>query len=231
MALPLTSGLLRAEGFRHGFFGRDGDHDAVAAALGLPPDRLFYLSQVHGTASRVLAGGDDRAEVRKEQGDITLSSAPDLACGVRVADCAPVLLAHPPSGAVAAVHSGWRGTVQGAAAAGVRALAELTRTTPGADVVAAVGPHIGPCCFEVGSDVAAELAGCSSLGAEVVDTSRARPHVDLRRVLEAQLRAAGVAAIDHVAGCTVCDAEHFHSFRRDGPDKSGRMLSAIVAKR
>jgi hypothetical protein len=82
----------------------------------------------------------------------------------------------------------------------------------------------------VGPDVAAELAGCSALGDAVVDATGARPHVDLRRILEAQLRAAGVEEVDHVAGCTVCDAERFHSFRRDGSERSGRMIAAVVPR-
>ena len=99
-------------------------------------------------------------------------------------------------------------------------------------VLAAIGPHIETCCFEVGDDVAAELAAASTQGAAVIERrAGARPHVDLRRVVRAQLVAAGVgdADIDDVAGCTVCDAARFFSYRRDGA-RSGRLLSAIVAR-
>jgi polyphenol oxidase len=246
--------MLAAAGFRHGFFTREGgvspppwdslnfaasvgDDPArvlenvrrAARALGVDHERLYVLSQVHGTASRALTGAEDRDEVVRSEGDITLSRAPGVACGVRSADCVPVLVADRITGAVAAVHSGWRGTVAGAAAAGLAALRELVGG-PG-DLLAAIGPHIAVCCFEVGDDVAAALAGCSSAAAGAVSaTPGRRSHVDLRRIVRAQLEAAGVRPelIDDVPGCTVCEPERFHSFRRDGA-RSGRLLSAIVS--
>ncbi|MDI1479883.1 peptidoglycan editing factor PgeF [Polyangium sp. y55x31] len=251
---PVFSALLDAEGFRHAFFTRSGgvssppwdslnvaaaatgdDPSAVqenirrcAEALGVPLSRLYILSQVHGTDAHILDGTEDREEVVKRLGDITASRTPGVACGVRSADCVPVLLADRQSGAVVAVHSGWRGTVANAAAAGVAVLRTLA---PSPSIVAAVGPHIEPCCFEVGDDVAASLASASDAGDDVVDRSRERAHVDLRRIVRAQLTAAGVepARIDDVRGCTVCDHERYFSYRRDAA-KSGRLLSAIVAR-
>jgi polyphenol oxidase len=251
---PVFSALFDAEGFRHAFFTRAGgvshppfdslnvaaaatgdDPSAVqenirrcAAALGVPLARLYILSQVHGTDAHVFDGSEDREEVVKRLGDITASRTPGVACGVRSADCVPVLLADRRSGAVVAVHSGWRGTVANAAGAGVAVLRALA---PSANIVAAIGPHIEPCCFEVGDDVAASLAGASDAGAHVVDRSRERPHVDLRRIVRAQLTAAGVelSLIDDVRGCTVCDRERYFSYRRDAA-QSGRLLSAIVAR-
>jgi polyphenol oxidase len=253
----LVSPLLSAAGFSHAFFTRRGGVSAppydtlsfavstgdapaavgenlrrAAARLGIPAARLYFLSQVHGVAARVLAGDEDRDAVVREVGDITLSRAPGVGCGVRSADCATLLLADRRSGAVAAVHSGWRGTVQRAAIAAVAALRALAG--PGAELLAAIGPHIEPCCFEVGDDVAQELASCSRLaGAAVLrggDAPGARPHVDLRRILRAQLEEAGLApeALDDVRGCTLCDPTRFFSYRRDG-QRSGRLLSAIVA--
>jgi YfiH family protein len=245
--------LLSAEGFGHAFFTRIGgisaspwdtlniaastgdDPAAVrenirrcAVALGVPMERLYFLSQVHGTDAQVLDGTEDRDEIVKKVGDITASRVSGVACGVRSADCTPVLLADRLSGAVVAVHSGWRGTVANAAAAGVRALYALA---PGASIIAAIGPHIERCCFEVGDDVASSLASASSLGEASIDRSRGRPHVDLRRIVRAQLESAGVepSRIEDVDGCTVCDAERFFSYRRDG-ERSGRLLSAIVAR-
>lgn len=253
IAPRLTSGLLARAGYRHAFFTRQGgvgvapwdtlsfavstgdDAAAVtenraraARALGVGPEALLYLSQVHGVAHRVLRRGEAFEDVVRDVGDITLSADPGVACGIRTADCVPVLLAHVPSGAVAAIHSGWRGTTLDVAAAGVRALRELAGA---GRILGAIGPHIERCCFEVGDDVAAELAAASSLGASVVEREGdARPHVDLRRLVRAQLLAAGLADgdIDDVPGCTVCDAARFFSYRRDGA-RSGRLLSAIVA--
>ena len=100
-----------------------------------------------------------------------------------------------------------------------------------AEIVAAVGPHIEGCCFEVGDDVAAQLAACSSLGERALIRGGARARVDLRRIIHAQLEAAGIAAgaIDDVPGCTVCDRDRFFSYRRDG-QVGGRLLSAIAVR-
>jgi YfiH family protein len=251
----LESTVLREAGFRHAFFTRCGGVSeppwdtlnfaisvgdapesvrrnlAIAAtALGVEPRRLYMLSQVHGTASRVLRGDEDPDETVRSIGDITLSRAPHLACGVRSADCVPVLVADRSSGAALAVHSGWRGTVAGAATAGIAALRLLIEGE--GDLVAAIGPHIASCCFEVGDDVARALAECSSAGdAAVLRQSGAKPRVDLRRIVRAQLEGARLAAdcIDDVRGCTVCEPARFHSYRRDGA-RSGRMLSAIVPR-
>jgi YfiH family protein len=251
MSLALRSALFERSGFSHGFFLRrggvspppweslnfstgTGDDPArvaenllrAARELGLEPDRIRYLSQVHGTEVKVLTGHETREQVLAERGDITASRVPGVGCAVRMADCPAVLLADPEGGAVAAVHSGWRGTVRGACAAGVRALEELGARR----VIAAIGPHIEQCCFEVGEDVAAEIAAASLAGDSVVVRGAGpRPHVDLRRVLEAQLTTLGVDTIDHVRGCTMCDRERFHSYRRDG-EKSGRMMAAIAAR-
>lgn len=252
MTRPLTSPLLASSGFSHGFFTRQGgvspapfdslnaaasvgddptnvrtNVGRAAEALGVHPAKLYYLSQVHGVVAVTLTGSEVPDDVVQLRGDITVSRAPSVACGVRSADCGTLLIGDRVSGAVCAVHSGWRGTVQGAAAAGIAALRELIGDK--GDLVVAVGPLIESCCFEVGDDVASELAACSSRGEEAVDRSREKPHVDLRAILDAQLAAVGVDAIEHVRGCTVCDRERFFSFRRDGK-QSGRLLSAIVAR-
>lgn len=254
-AEALESPLLATGGFAHAFFTRRGGVSAppwdtlnaaastgddpaavrenlarAARRLGVPAARLYFLSQVHGVAARVLEGGEDRDAITREMGDITLSRTSGVGCGVRSADCAPVLVADRRSGAVVAIHSGWRGTVRRAAIEGVAALRRIAGE--GAELIAAIGPHIEACCFEVDEDVAAELAACSTAG--VAATRRAggaRPRVDLRRILRAQLGEAGLtaAAIDDVRGCSVCDAARFFSYRRDG-QRSGRLLSAIVAR-
>lgn len=249
-----ASSLLRAAGFSHAFFTRLGgvskfpldslnvaarvtgdDPDLVrenvrrcAVALGVDSDKLYMLSQVHGTKAIVLSGSENSEEVITREGDITASKVPGVACGVRSADCVCILLGDRSTGAVTAVHSGWVGTVANAARAGVQALRSLAAS---ADIIAAIGPHIEQCCFEVGDDVAEKLAKCSSLGTAVVDRSRAKPHVNLRAIIRAQLIETGVAeaSIDDVPGCTVCRSDRWFSYRRDG-NRSGRLLAAIVAR-
>jgi YfiH family protein len=249
LAQSLSSPLLARAGFRHAFFTRHGgvssdpyatlnfsisvgDREAnvhenlqrAARVLGVEPERLCFLSQVHGRAV-VTLDDDSRSEsTRYLEGDALVTSSPKLACAVRTADCVPILLADRRSGAVGAAHAGWRGAVLGVARAAVYALRELAG--PGAQLIAAIGPHISVRAFEVSSDVASEILS-ASLDPQIVDSSGPKPHVDLRRMLRAELADAGVTEIDDVLGCTVSEPERFFSYRRDGK-ASGRHLSAIV---
>jgi len=249
----IASELLGAAGFRHAFFTRRGgvsegpyeslnfsravgDHAERVAAnvalaaetLGVGPRRVCYLSQVHGVVTHVLGGAETPEQVLELEGDALVSREATLACGVRSADCVPILVADRASGAVAAIHAGWRGVARGAVESGVEALRELS----GADgeLIAAVGPHIRVGAFEVSDDVAAELEAASPVAA-VVERSGAKPHVSLVRIVRGKLRALGLedGAIDDVGGCTVTEPERFFSFRRDGK-VGGRHLSAIVAR-
>ncbi len=212
----LESALLRAAGFRHGFSvrpwdfkaDREASEDAIALILRLPRHRMFRVSQVHG-ARAVKAPCEP-----SEEADALVATDPETAVGVRVADCVPILLADSNSGAVAAVHAGWRGVVAGVIASAFRLHAFD---------LAAIGPCIGSCCFEIGEDVAEKLAPHVIQGM--------KPRGDLRAAVRAQLRAAGLqnAQIDDVPGCTKCDAARFFSYRRDG-EASGRHLAVIATR-
>ena len=246
-------GVLRARslveaGIRHGFSTRRGgvsagafesmnlarnvgddpeavaeNHRRFAESVGYDLERLFEISQVHG--ARVLrVHGAAVPATRTEEADALVTWTPGDAVAVRVADCVPVLLAAPGRAVVAAVHAGWRGVATRVLAAAAEAMA----VEPGV-IVAAVGPCIGPCCFEVGDDVATQIAAASS--ETVVARSAvagAKPKVDLRAAVTFQLGAIGVWSVEHVGGCTMCEPAWFHSFRRDGK-LSGRLLAAIVA--
>lgn len=249
----LSSRLLQA-GFRHAFFTRLGGSSpapfdslnfsisvgdspsnvsanlaSAASLLGVPAELIFYLDQIHSDFVFPVDRSHYAATFRKRQGDAVVSHDPNVACAARFADCAPVLIADQASGAVVAVHSGWRSTAQNICGAAVRALQNLTGNP--LSLIAAVGPHIEACCFEVGDDVARTLQSASPAHDVLRPGKRDRPHVDLRSVIHAQLLAAGVAenAIDHVRGCTVCDGDKFFSYRREGA-RSGRMMAAIVAR-
>jgi polyphenol oxidase len=248
----LESALLREAGFRHAFFTRRGgvstgayESLSFSSAAGDSPDnvrrnlqraglaldvdetRIHFLSQVHGRVAHTLAGNEAQSTLIQVEGDALVSRAPGLACGVRSADCVPVLLADRRSGAVAAAHAGWRGAVQGIVSASIEALRALA---PDPDLIAAIGPHISLAAFEVSEDVAETILKASR-DPDIVDRSRPKPHLDLRRMLRAELRWQGLkdAAIDDVWGCTVLEPERFFSFRRDGK-ASGRHLSAIVPR-
>ena len=125
------------------------DYQALARAVGV--DRVVALTQVHGAAVSVVRRG---AALPQEPAaaDVLISDEPDVAIAVRAADCVPLLLADRTTGAVAAVHAGWRGTAARAAVAALDAMRRDFGTRP-ADLVIAIGPSIGPCCYQVGSDV------------------------------------------------------------------------------
>jgi len=246
------SALLRGAGFRHAFFTRKGgvsrgayaslsfsvaagDSEAnvrqnlerAATELGVASTRIHFLSQVHGRVAHTLSGSETQSMLILREGDALVSRAPGLACAVRSADCVPVLLADRRSGAVAAVHAGWRGAVHGIVSSAIDALRAIA---PDPSLIAAIGPHISVDAFEVSEDVAEMLLNASR-DPHIVDRSRAKPHVDLRRMLRSELLVQGLAhsAIDDVWGCTVLEPARFFSFRRDGK-ASGRHLSAIVPR-
>lgn len=238
MPLPvaLESSRLRALGFRHGFATRALDFSARLSAseraehaqtLGIllryDPARLVQVSQVHG-ATALLAEGPPASFAAREADALVATTAED-AVGVRVADCVPVLLADPDTGAVAAVHAGWRGIVAGVSEAAISVASERGVRFR----VAAIGPCIGACCFEVGHDVAAKIRGAAA--ADVVDrTTDAKSFVDLRRAVRATLLRAGITDVEDVGGCTRCAEELYFSHRRDG-ERAGRHLAVIVAGR
>jgi YfiH family protein len=225
----LRSKTLEAAGLFHAFPERGATDADLARELRLPAGAaIVQVKQVHG------ADAIDAADAAPDRcADALVGRAVDgpVAVGIRVADCVPVLVADESSGDVAAIHAGWRGVVAGVVRVGIERLAS-GRPPGGARLVAAIGPCIGSCCFEVGRDVAEQLAR-ASYGARVVAAERGdKAYVDLRAAVRAQLVAAGVsdARIDEVPGCTKHETGRFHSFRRDGGN-SGRMLAAIAARR
>jgi YfiH family protein len=249
----LTSPLLQAAGFRHAFFTRRGgvseaayrslnfstavgdtasnvaqNLERGARALGVDAGRIHFLSQVHGCAVHLLTERYDRAATLALEGDALVALAGRLACGVRSADCVPILLGDRKSGAVCAVHAGWRGMVHGVLETAV----ETLRAAIGGqgELVAAVGPHISVEAFEVSPDVGRELLA-ASFDPEVLRQRDGKVYVDLRRIARSKLLRLGLSErdVDDVWGCTVGDSERFFSYRRDGA-RSGRLLSAIVPR-
>jgi purine-nucleoside/S-methyl-5'-thioadenosine phosphorylase / adenosine deaminase len=159
------------------------------------------------------------------EADAALATRPGVAVGVVTADCVPVLVAA--GGAVAAVHAGWRGLAGGVIPRALEALAELA---PGRAIVAAVGPCIGPCCYEVDEPVldAMRRRFGSALDDALAPTRPGHARLDLPALAHEALRAAGAEVGVMAGACTRCDAARFHSFRRDGAS-AGRLLSWIEA--
>ncbi|HVJ93468.1 MAG TPA: polyphenol oxidase family protein [Labilithrix sp.] len=253
----LQSKSLSEAGFSHGFTTRQGgvspppydtldfallrapallreNQIRLAEAVGFDVGVLHQAKQVHGP-ELLVARGDPTATVKLEADALAAEPGTRHAVAVRVADCVPVLIADRASGRVAAVHAGWRGVEAGVVRVSVGHLAEAPGAGRPQSFAAAIGPCIGACCFEVGSDVAERIAAASTH--EVV-TRRVgdKAFVDLRAAVRFQLRSLGLTddAIDDVpgrgpAGCTRCDRARFYSYRRDG-DASGRLVGVIVAR-
>ncbi len=250
----LRSPVLLRHGFRHGFATRAGgvspapfaslnlgagvgDAPANVAenvlrlgrAIPFSPGDLYTASQVHGRAVRAVEAGEAPADVRRARADALVARSTGLALGVRVADCGSILLADRRTGAVAAVHAGWRGAAAGIVLEAIRAM-ERAHGTRAEDLLAAIGPHIRRERFEVGDEVAAELAAAAP-GAKVVYPGSPRPYADVTAVVRYQLRAAGVpdASVEDLGGCTHAEPERFYSHRRDR-GVTGRHLAVIVGR-
>jgi YfiH family protein len=196
----------------HGFGTR-----AVAPAT---VESLATVRQIHSDVVR-------QAEAPGVQGDgdALITARSGLRVGVKTADCVPLLIADARRKAVAAVHAGWRGT---AASIAVRAVEHLEAAygSRRRDLWVAVGPAIGPCCFEVGGDVAVQFAAW--LPECEFAAHAAKVWIDLHTANVRQLLAAGIPEnqVSPSAPCTKCEPELFHSFRRDR-EHAGRLISWI----
>ncbi|MDZ4694286.1 MAG: peptidoglycan editing factor PgeF [Deltaproteobacteria bacterium] len=182
-------------------------------------ERFFMGRQVHGAEVAVISERDAPEAMRGHSCDGLVTAQPGTAVAVLVADCVPIVLADPETGACAAVHAGWRGTFLGVARVAVEQLQRQFGVKP-RNLCAALGPSIGPCCFEVGDDVVA--AAHATLGDQaascVTVSARGKPHVNLWRSNTLILEAAGLRpeAIDALGCCTMCDPTRFFSYRRQG---------------
>lgn len=205
---PISAGCVA------GFFAGRGapERGAVGLAQLLPPGvSPAWLRQVHG--ARVLPARPGACG----EGDALRVESTGVAALIATADCVPLLIATPES--AIAVHAGWRGLVAGVVGAALAAARDPASATVW------IGPAIGPCCYEVGEDVAASVAAAST-PAVVRQGGAGRPHLDLAAAATAQLLAAGVTRIVRLEACTRCDPDRLWSHRRDR-DGAGRNLAAI----
>ena len=219
----------------------------VADAAGVDGGRLIRVRQVHGIS---VAVGAALSEDRLPAADIVIARDSTVACAVQVADCVPLLIADRKTGAVAAVHCGWRGIALNAAGAAVAALAREWDSAP-EDLVAALGPSIGACCYEVGHEVRQRFAD-QGVSEEALarwfltepassDRNPSMPAVSDRQTsrtghwffdgwqaVAEQLQSAGVLKDDIFAAqlCTASHPELFCSYRREG-EVAGRLAGVI----
>lgn len=233
----LQSSVIPREGFVHGFPARTGgvssgpraslnlgyrwgdevanvdeNRRRLAEHVGYAPDALVATKHVHGTAVHTV--GEPLADDAEFDG--LVCDKPGFVLGAFAADCIPVVFADPLARVCGACHAGWRGTVNGMGAEVIKAMVALGSKP--ADIRVALGPSIGPCCFEVGPEVVEEFVGkLGELPGLVVD-GPVKHHIDLRVAMRHILEAEGVAAahIDDAPPCTKCHPDRFFSYRRDG---------------
>ena len=256
MAVFLTAIRLGAlPGIQHGFFTRRGGvsaspYDAlncghgskdnrgavtenralVAARLGVAPERLLTVHQVHGAAALAVTGPWSDLEHRP-QADALVTSTRGLVLGALTADCAPVLFADAKAGVIGAAHAGWKGALAGILESTISAMQAL-----GAEpsrIHAAIGPTIGRDHYEVGDEFRQTFLAHSVDYARFfhLPAAGAKPHFDLPGFAAARLRAAGIGHLEDLARCTYAGESDFYSYRRathKGQADYGRQISAIV---
>ncbi len=223
----------------------------VEAVTGSAATPLITIRQIHSSVL-VLAGQEDSSREKPCKGDGLMTDQPGLLLGVQTADCIPVLVADRKRHAVAAFHAGWRGTVKRIVEAGVGRMRLEFGSQP-EDLVAAIGPGVGACCYAVGEEVFSAFESQFTYGTElfreVNDTEPAREkypmsfmnqhapghaptapslHLDLVEANRRQLLAAGLHpdAISLSGGCTNCQQTLFFSHRASH-GHAGRMMSVV----
>jgi hypothetical protein len=218
------------------------DNTRLAEAVGART--LAMAKQVHGRTVLVVRDGDAPGPPRggpddMPEADAVVSNSRDVAVAVRVADCVPLLMADRARGVVAAVHAGWRGTAARAAVAALDALQREFATNP-ADIVAAIGPCIGPCCYEVGTELVDAFAAAGHerylidrwfLAPAPPRGSRERPRLrlDLAGANRDQLLLAGVPE-DRIYSSQLCTAMHLDVLTSYRAEKAGASRLAAVIR-
>lgn len=217
-------------------------------ATGAKDLSLITLKQVHSD----LIHSFSSVHPKPLHGDAVITSTANLLLSVQTADCVPILLVDPKKRAVAAIHAGWRGTLSRIAEKAVGRMQQEYGSKPG-DLLAAIGPSIGPCCYEVGVELVTKFTAQFADAAEYFDEPRTgdepnpiqwlnrKPpghqpppknvHLDLRKANVSQLKAAGIRASKIYVSdlCTACNTDLLFSFRREG-SLSGRLMAVVGLK-
>jgi YfiH family protein len=248
-----ASTLESCDGIRHGFFTRQGgvskgvygslncglgsrddaenvrqNRALVAETLGVPPERLLTLYQIHSATTVIV---DKPWNGTVSEADALVTRTPGLAIGALTADCAPVLFCDPEARVIAAAHAGWRGALLGIIEATVASMERLGATPE--RVVAVIGPTISQRAYEVGSDYVERFLAEEPASSPffMTDDSSGEPHFDLAGYVAERLKRAGVGTVSDLGLCTYCDETRLFSYRRSqhhGEDDYGRQISAIV---
>ena len=216
----LRSDLLsECAGVVHGFVHDAGEPDVARVAAGHGLDRIVTVKQVHGAE---VFFADGRGSDETARADSVVVREKGAGAGVVTADCVPIVLCVPDLGCVCAVHAGWRGTFLRIAGETVFSVSRRY-SCEGSDILAAIGPAIGGCCYEVRDDLASQFSSRFGEGGSwLCEKGGGKFLLDLVELNRIQLRDAGVSGIDVMDVCTCCGG--LPSYRRDG-SSAGKMLS------
>lgn len=200
------------------------NHARIFAHLGIGAQQAVSPHQVHGNHVVLVTGHDAGRRIPNTDGLVT--ATPGVALLLRFADCQPILLYDPVHRAVALIHAGWRGLAQGIARRAVEAMKAAFDTDP-QQLLAGLGPAIGPSCYTVGHNVASAMGYALPDWTQVMSVESEEVwRLDLSAANAQQLGEEGVSAIEHAGICTHCRRDEFYSHRGDN-GKTGRF--AVVA--
>jgi len=252
-AMFCASTLESCDGIRHGFFTRQGgvskgvygslncglgsrddvenvrqNRSLVAETLGVPPERLLTLYQIHSATALIV---DKPWNGSVSEADALVTRTPGLAIGALTADCAPVLFCDPEARVIAAAHAGWRGALLGIVEATVASMERLGAKPE--RMVAVIGPTISQRAYEVGADYVERFLAEEPASSPffMTDDGSGEPHFDLAGYVADRLARAGVGTVSDLGLCTYCDETRLFSYRRSqhhGEQDYGRQISAIV---
>lgn len=208
------------------------NYEILGKSLGFDPRNAVLTHQTHTDIVKVVDGshrGTGLYGPEFSDCDALITCTPGLALVVFTADCTPILLHDPVTGAVGAVHAGWRGTAKGIGEKAVRAMQIHFGSRP-EDIRAAIGPNIGPCCFQTDADVPKALLECAGKEAEPFLFPRGdKFYPDLKSINALILNQAGVRNVEKSDLCTYCREDLFWSHRRTGGNR-GSQGAVIVCE-
>lgn len=211
----------------------EGNRSILARAFGVQVERLVTVNQVHGTDLLVIdAPNPEFGHFLKLECDGIVTNQPEVLIGITVADCVPVLLFDPVKSVVAALHAGWKGVAGNITRKGVQALVNVFGSDP-RDILSAVGPGIGPCCYEVDAPVVDAFRATKDGYERMAEPAGpGKWRLDLKRAVTAQLLDSGVQEenIETTDFCVSCTPDLFFSYRRDSGE-TGRQMGFIMMKK
>jgi polyphenol oxidase len=208
----------------------EGNRSLLARSFDSTLEKFVTVTQVHGEDILLIdEPNQDYSHFLKIECDAIVTNQPGIMIGVCVADCFPVLLLDPVKQVIAAVHAGWKGTAAGISRKGVEAMVTMFGSDPG-NILAAIGPGIGPCCYEVDAPVINAFKKNATDQLDFAeDKGDGKWQLDLSEANSRQLLRAGIRAwnMEQETRCVSCNKDLFFSYRRDGGE-TGRQMGFIM---